>query len=92
MPAAMLSRITETMTLVPRMHALPWQTAGAGKGGRGQNGRGEPQGAVADRPHRCDAGAGHPADLDAADGKPLRKIGDYVVFTLRPPAPPAATP
>jgi len=25
------------------------------------------------------------ADLDAADGKPLRKIGDYVVFTLRPP-------
>jgi uncharacterized iron-regulated protein len=26
-------------------------------------------------------------DLDAADGKPLRKIGDFVVFTLRPPAP-----
>jgi uncharacterized iron-regulated protein len=27
-------------------------------------------------------------DLDAADGKPLRKIGDYVVFTLRPPRAP----
>jgi uncharacterized iron-regulated protein len=24
-------------------------------------------------------------DLDAADGKSLRKVGDYVVFTLRPP-------
>jgi uncharacterized iron-regulated protein len=30
------------------------------------------------------------ADLDTADGKSLRKIGDYVVFTLRPP--PSATP
>ena len=27
-PAAMLSRITETMILLPRMHALPWQTPG----------------------------------------------------------------
>jgi uncharacterized iron-regulated protein len=30
------------------------------------------------------------SDLDAADGKKLRKIGDYVVFTLKPPTPPKA--
>jgi hypothetical protein len=24
------------------------------------------------------------ADLDAADGSPLRALGDYVVFTLAP--------
>lgn len=28
------------------------------------------------------------ADLDAADPKPLRRIGDYIVFTLRPSASP----
>lgn len=27
-------------------------------------------------------------DLDAADGRKIRKLGDYVVFTLKPPAPP----
>src|SRR5436305_2874237 len=27
-PVAMLSRMTETMIRIPRMHALPWQTAG----------------------------------------------------------------
>lgn len=27
-------------------------------------------------------------DLDTADGKKIRKLGDYVVFTLKPPAPP----
>jgi uncharacterized iron-regulated protein len=26
-------------------------------------------------------------DLDAADGKPLRELGDYLVFTLAPPKP-----
>ena len=28
-PAARLSRTTDTITLVPLMHALPWQTAGS---------------------------------------------------------------
>lgn len=33
------------------------------------------------------------ADLDTADGSSLRKLGDYVVFTLAPPtAPPTQTP
>lgn len=30
------------------------------------------------------------ADLDTVDGKPRRKLGDYVVFTLATPKPPAA--
>ena len=29
-------------------------------------------------------------DLDTADGKKIRKQGDYLVFTLKPPAPPKA--
>lgn len=32
------------------------------------------------------------SDLDAADGKPHRKLGDWVVFTLSPPAAPPAPP
>jgi uncharacterized iron-regulated protein len=33
------------------------------------------------------------ADLDAADGRAMRKLADYVVFTLAPPtAPPTQTP
>jgi addiction module HigA family antidote len=28
-PAARLSRTTDTITRVPRMHALPWQTSGS---------------------------------------------------------------
>jgi uncharacterized iron-regulated protein len=32
------------------------------------------------------------ADLDAANGKPRRKLGDYVVFTLAPPPPATETP
>lgn len=35
-------------------------------------------------------------DLDNVDGKKIRKVGDYIVYTLKPPAPPkppaAATP
>jgi len=31
-------------------------------------------------------------NLDDADGKKIRKQGDYIVFTLKPPAPPAAAP
>lgn len=29
-------------------------------------------------------------DLDVANGKPVRKQGDFIVFTLKPPAPPKA--
>ena len=28
-------------------------------------------------------------DLDTVDGKKMRKVGDYIVYTLKPPAPPA---
>jgi uncharacterized iron-regulated protein len=31
-------------------------------------------------------------DLDTADGKKIRKQGDYIVFTLKPPAPPKSMP
>jgi len=31
-------------------------------------------------------------NLDVADGKKIRKQGDYIVFTLKPPAPPATAP